>query len=133
MPLPLTLTPPIPKDMDDHLSIDEFHDVWRPSPVLSEAEMEMARAAFRRMDANGNGRVSHHEFVEALCRDKELCRMLSRGVLSAKGKPYLDLKDRARLWQLINKDMDEVLTLDEFEAIWRSEAELRSVYSHASR
>ena len=54
---------------------------WAPrNGDLSYSEANRLREAFKKMDVNGNGSVSHVEFVEVLSTDKELCKLLSRGI-----------------------------------------------------
>ena len=64
------------------------------------------------LDMDGDGILSHKEFIKVLQKDEELCRVLSRifGV-SKHGKKYLDKKETARVWEQLDRDMDDHLSL----------------------
>ena len=79
--------------------------------------------AFQRMDTNGNGSVSYKEFTVACSNDSDLCRNLSRGVFGEHGKAFLKKKEMSRIWELIDTDMDDILTQDELMRWWKARSE----------
>ena len=95
----------------------------RVASVLSRDDFAHMVQAFHRMDGDGNGVVSHEEFASVLHDDKELCLILSKGVLTKRGKEYLDLKETSKLWHLIDKDLDDGLTLEELTSTWQEAKE----------
>lgn len=107
---------------------------------LTAAEALFIDEAFSEMDGDGDGLVSHEEFTAALHADEELSEILSRGTISRKGKRYLDLKEISQLWHMIDRDLDDGLTLEEMKALWHEpplastvEAKVESVAAEVER
>jgi hypothetical protein len=87
--------------------------------------------AFQRMDGDNDGVVTHDEFMKACHDDSELCKILSRGILTKEGKSYLDLKEKSRIWHLIDKDLDDSLTREEMLS-WYNVAYEKHAAAHAA-
>jgi len=96
-------------------------EMLRSLPHLSRSEKMHMEQAFARLDQDGNGSVAYDEFNKALSNDPELCGIMSRGILSKEGKSSLTENDKTSLWQIIDKNQDERLTMDEVHAVWKSE------------
>lgn len=111
------------KKMEQQLSqIDaKKTEMLRSLPHLSRSEKMHMEQAFARLDQDGNGSVAYDEFNKALSNDPELCGIMSRGILSKEGKSSLTENDKTSLWQIIDKNQDERLTMDEVHAVWKSE------------
>jgi len=86
---------------------------------MSAVEIQRLELAFAAMDVNRNGSISYNEFTKILKNDKELCVILSRGILSPTGKSYLDLNDTSTIWHLIDADVAGGITLQEMKDFWQ--------------
>jgi len=93
---------------------------------LTQTEAVKVNEAFLKMDVDGDGVVSYEEFTSTLQQDEDLSEIFSRGIISTKGKRELNLKEMSRLWHMIDKDLDDGLTLEEMKALWiEAESDLK--------
>jgi len=141
-------------DIDDHLTQEELLAWWRGraleedaeeaekedeeearqalldlSPQVAVLENQSAtylKQAFARMDAGHTGVVTHEQLTAACNDDSDLCTMLSRGVFSKNGKPFLNKKEVSQIWQLVDTDLDDALSEKELMRWWRSNTFPRS-------
>ena len=99
---------------------DHHEDTVSPAskPLLSVDEVTYLTKAFGIMDERSKGEVTRQQFTKAVHADERLSFMLSRGVISDKGKRHLDLKQVAQLWAEIDSDVADTVSLSELLAFY---------------
>jgi len=69
--------------------------------------------------------LGYDELLAGCSEDGTLCQLLSMGILSKKGKSFLDKKEFAHVWKLIDVDVDDRITKGELMRWWRSRTQQR--------
>ena len=90
-------------DRGGDIDIDEFVAFFgkpnRPTQQLSAHQVEQLRAAFHRLDANGDGTISKDEIMGALTREADLAELLGMS-------PNLTANERFFQAGVVFQDMD---------------------------